>query len=205
MASGDTDVSVCSHALTLLGSSTISSFSDGTAPASVCNVLYPKVKASTLGMYKWSFSLAKSALSKLSDAPVSEYKNQFTLPTTIINNTPFKVFSNNGVGSSPITDFEIQGAVLLSDHDAIWVDFQQTVSEASMPTYFIQLLVYQMAWHLAEPVTDQIEKSEYWKTVALGSANENLRGGYFRQAANIDSRGQSNPVIADYILTDFRN
>ena len=58
-----------------------------------------------------------------------------------------------------------------------------------------------MAWHLAEPVTDQTTKSDYWRTVALGTPSENMRGGYFRQAINIDGAGQSKTVIADYLLT----
>ena len=73
-----------------------------------------------------------------------------------------------------------------------------------MPSYFVQMLVYQMAWHLAEPVTDQTTKSDYWKTVALGTPAENMRGGYFRQAINIDGAGQSKTVIADYLLTEVR-
>ena len=74
----------------------------------------------------------------------------------------------------------------------------------SMPAYFVQLLIYQMAWHLAEPVTDQTTKSEYWKTVALGTPLESLRGGYFRQATVIDGSGQSSQVLADYVLVDVR-
>ena len=36
MAEGDTDVSICSQALLLLGANQITSFADGTAPSSVC-------------------------------------------------------------------------------------------------------------------------------------------------------------------------
>ena len=56
MAEGDTDVSICSQALLLLGANQITSFADGTAPSSICSVLYPRVKAQTLGMYPWSFT-----------------------------------------------------------------------------------------------------------------------------------------------------
>ena len=75
---------------------------------------------------------------------------------------------------------------------------------AVSPNYFVQLLVYMLAWHLAEPVTDQITKAEYWRGVALGSLTENGRGGYFRQACNIDGRGKPNYAIVDFPLTDVR-
>ena len=101
-------------------------------------------------------------------------------------------------------DYEIQGAELLSQEQTIYIDYQRDVDEQSMPAYFVQLLIYQMAWHLAEPVTDQTTKSEYWKNVALGTPLESLRGGYFRQATAIDGSGQSSQVLADYVLVDVR-
>ena len=73
-----------------------------------------------------------------------------------------------------------------------------------MPSYFVTFLVYMMAWHLAEPVTDQISKAQFWKQEAVGSPLESGRGGYFRQAMNIDGAGQSSQVIADYVLVDVR-
>ena len=41
MASGDTSLSICSDALLMLGASPISSFTEGTDEANVCNSLYP--------------------------------------------------------------------------------------------------------------------------------------------------------------------
>ncbi len=61
-----------------------------------------------------------------------------------------------------------------------------------------------MAWHLAEVITDQTTKSDYWKQIALGTVAENMRGGFFRQAASIDSGGQTPSVVGDYLLTDIR-
>ena len=40
--------------------------------------------------------------------------------------------------------------------------------------------------------------------MALGSLTENGRGGYFRQACNIDGRGKPNYAIVDFPLTDVR-
>ena len=78
------------------------------------------------------------------------------------------------------------------------------VSEGVMPSYFVQLLVYMLAWHMAEPVTDQITKSDYWRKITVGTATENGRGGYLRQAMNIDGRGKPNYAIVDFPLTDVR-
>ena len=45
---------------------------------------------------------------------------------------------------------------------------------------------------------------QQWKTEALGLPSEGGRGGYFRQAVNIDSAGQTPQVISDYMLTELR-
>ena len=77
--------------------------------------------------------------------------------------------------------------------------------EYAMPSYFIQLLKYQMAWHIAEAITEQQEKSTKWQRVALGDPSENMRGGYFRVAANIDGQNQPTRVIEDFSLIAVRN
>ena len=73
-----------------------------------------------------------------------------------------------------------------------------------MPSYFVTLLAYQLAWHLAETITDQTGKVELWRGIALGTPGEGMRGGYFRQAVSIDSAGQTPGVISDYMLTELR-
>ena len=66
------------------------------------------------------------------------------------------------------------------------------------------VLKYQMAWHLAEPITDQVSKTDYWKTVALGTPGDNNRGGYMRTAMNIDGQGNTPQMIEDYSLIAVR-
>ena len=74
-----------------------------------------------------------------------------------------------------------------------------------MPQYFVQLLKYHMSWHLAMPITEQMDKAQYWQGIAVGGPNENGRGGYFRTATNIDGQSQPTRVIEDYSLIAVRN
>lgn len=209
MASGDTDVSICNKALLLLGSSSITSFSDGTPQASACSILYPDVKRTTLGMYPWSFTVSKTELNRQTATPNNEWTYQFTLPNDMLNGVPRAVRTSGSPGSAIYKNWEIAQAsdglsVLMTDSLTIFIDYQKAIGEGLMPHYFIQLLGYQMAWHLAETITDQTAKSQYWREIALGTATENQRGGYFRQAANIDAGGQTPSVVGDYLLTDIR-
>ena len=158
----------------------------------------------SLGMYPWSFSLKKVQLAESSGDPLTYWAKSFTLPSDMANGVPRKVFPSASDNAPHLTEYEIQGSELLTQETAIYVDYQATVAEGSMPSYFVTFLVYMMAWHLAEPVTDQISKAQFWKQEAVGTPLESGRGGYFRQAMNIDGAGQSSQVIADYVLVDVR-
>ena len=205
MAAGDTQVSIANQSLLLLGADTISNFTNGTAVGNACSIIYPKVKATTLGMYPWSFTLKKEQLSRLSTAPTAHFLYQFALPPDMLNSVPRTVYASSDRGAIPITDWTIQGQTLLTDREQIFVDYQQDIVEGKLPTYFVQLLVYMLAWNLAETITDQTEKGAYYKKIALSSVAENNRSGYIRRASNLDGAGKTPPVIAQYLLTEVRS
>ena len=210
MASGDTNITICNQALNLLGADTISSFTDTTNDAAtVCNNIYETVKRQTLSMYPWSFALTKQQLSRSSTTPVNEWAYQYDLPSTAISGTPLQVYNSSSTRILPVQNYEIlytsSGPTIATNEETIYIDFvTSAITEGVMPSYFVQLLVYMMAWHLAEPVTDQTTKSDYWRTIAMGTAVENGRGGYLRQAMNIDGRGRPSYAIVDFPLTDIR-
>ena len=209
MASGDTEVKICNKALLLLGAESITSFTDGSTAGNACGLIYPDVKATTLGMYAWSFTIAKKELNRDVETPNSEWTYQFTMPNDMLTGVPRAVRASSTAGSPLITTWDMGTALggysaLLTNQTTIFIDYQRSVEEGNMPSYFTQLLTYQLAWHLAEVMTDQTAKSEYWRGVALGVAIQGYRGGFFRQAVNIDSAGQTPSVIQDYLLTDVR-
>ncbi len=204
MAAGDTGVTICSDALLMLGAKAISSFNEGTDEASVCDRLYPDIRDSTLVMYPWSFNTKKIQLARLLTAPGSVWRYAYQLPGDRLAN-PRAVYNSSAIGSPVQKDWEIQGDQLLTNLTAVYIDYQYELQEFAFPKYFVQLLKYMMAWHLAEPVTEQREKAVYWQQISVGSAAENGRGGYFRTATNIDGQGQPSRVIEDYSLIAVRN
>lgn len=210
MAAGDTDVKICNKALTYLGASTITSFSDGSPAANACDQIYKEVKSLCFGMYPWSFTTKKATLVRDSHTPASEWTYQYLLPNDMVNLVPRAVRASSDPGGVlQVGNWEMAQAtggyqVLMTDLTEVHIDYQKIIAEGSMPTYFVQLLAYQLAWHLAEVITDQTTKAQYWRTVAIGTEAESGRGGYFRQAVNIDAGGQSPQVIGQYMLTDIR-
>jgi hypothetical protein len=204
MAAGDTGITICSDALIMLGAKAITSFNDGTDESSVCDRLYPDIRDSTLVMYPWTFNTKKIQLAQLLTPPGSVWKYAYQLPGDKLAN-PRAVYDTAAVGASPNKDWEIQGDQLLTNLPAVFINYQYSAGEFAWPQYFVQLMKYMMSWHLALPITEQSDRAQYWQAVAVGAPAENGRGGYFRQAMNID--GQHNPVrvIEDYSLVAVRN
>jgi hypothetical protein len=203
MAAGDTALSICSDALLMLGAKPISSFNEGTDEASVANRLYPDIRNQTLVMYPWSFSFKKLKLARLITTPTNEFKYEYQLPGDRLS-APRAVYDTSATNIPPVKDYRIMGDKLLCDYEEVWIDYQYSVPEFAMPTYFVQFLKYMMAWHLALPITDQTEKAQYWQGVAVGGPAENGRGGSLRQAMNIDGQGQPTNAINDFSLIAVR-
>ena len=203
MAAGDTGVSICSDALILLGAKPISSFNDGTDEANACDRLYSDVRDSTLMMYPWSLSYKKIQLSRLITTPTTEWAYEYQLPGDRLGN-PRAVYTTNSRNAYPLKEWEIQGDKLLTNELTIYIDYPYQTPEFAMPQYFVQLLKYMMAWHLAYTITEQETKAAYWQGVAVGGPVENGRGGYFRQAANMDAQGQPPQQINDFSLIAAR-
>lgn len=203
MAAGDTGVSICSDALILLGAKAISSFNDGTDEANACDRLYPDIRDSTLVMYPWKFSLKKVQLAQLITAPNSAWKYAYQLPGDRLA-YPRAVRETASPGAPLYKEWEIQGDQLLTNISTVFIDYQYSAPEYAWPQYFVQLMKYMLAWHLAEPITEQREKSAYWQGVATGAPAENGRGGYFRQAMQIDGANSPNQVFEDWTLVAVR-
>ena len=204
MASGDTKLSICSDALIMLGASPLSSFSEGTDAAQICDRLYDDLKKSLVASYPWSWSFKKVPLARLTSTPANEWKYEYALPGDTLAGVR-AVFNTNATGVQPIQyGWEIMGDKLQTSEEVILVDYQFSPGEAVLPSYFVQLLKYAMAAEIAETVTDQITKAQYYEQKAYGTPQENRRGGYFRVAANIDGANNSMEAFQDFTLISVR-
>lgn len=205
MAAGDTDVSICSDALVMLGASVISSFSEGTPAALACSRLYPDLRDTLLSRYPWSWSVRKVQVSRLSTPPINEWKYAYQLPGDMLTGV-LAVFDSSSDSARPVNyGWEIYGSQLYTNLETVYIDYQETVSESLMPPYFVRLLRMAMSAELALVITDQQSKMEYFRGITFGSPGENGRGGLFREAVNIDSRGQLTKTIDDHSLVQVRD
>lgn len=199
-----TDIDICSQALILLAEPTISSFEDDDSDAAtICAVLYPTFKKGILTSYKWRITMRKRQLSRLSEAPLNEWKYAYQLPSDLMSLKA--VMTSLEVGAPETTDYEVFGRELHTDQEIIVVEYQIEVDEPQWPPYLEQLAVFAFAALIATPVTDQTSAAEKWQVMAYGSPGERRQGGYFATAKAIDAQGQPAQVIDNYTLVEVRN
>lgn len=204
MAAGDTSLSICSDALIMLGAQPISSFTEGSDAAQACDRLYPDLRDSLLSRYPWSWSYQKTQLARLATAPISEWDYAYQLPGDMLSGVRALFNTADTFGMPLRYGWEIYGDQVYTNEEAVYIDYQSSVNESKMPYYFVHLLRHAMAGELGMVITDQISKADYFRSLAFGTPGENGRGGLFREAMNIDSRGQLPQVIEDYSLIDVR-
>ena len=199
MAAGDSKLTICNDALLMLGASEMTSFNEGTDSAKICDRLYDDLKKYILSIYPWSFAKVKVQLARTTDTPVTEWKYVYALPADIIG-TPKAVFTTATAGGKPETEFElyyVDQPRLLTDHETVYVDYVADIDESRFPEYFIYMLRHALAADIAEPLTDQITKADFFRALAFGSPAENGRGGLFRQACQADAQGQRAQTIGN--------
>ena len=199
-----TDTEICTRALVRLGSGGIDSLTDGSDKAVACNAIYTSILENELGSFPWRFGMKKQQLNRLVDTPVNEWRYAYQLPTDRIG-APWAVFASNGIGASPIKQFEIFSDKLYTDHQLIYCDYPYKVTENMFPAYFTEFFVLALAAALAIPITDQANLASHYEEKAYGRPHENGLGGQLARARNADQAQQPPQMMESFELIEARH
>lgn len=201
------DVEICSRALLRLGDSAISSFLEGsTGP--LCSEIFPELKLRVLTSHPWRFNTIKSLLLvRTLIEPPTQYRYAYQLPTDMLNNLPRTVWNSplNQGGSTPFTGFDIFEDKILTSAEQILIDYSIDKITDLFPNHITNLTIYAMMAEIALPVTDQQNTADAAEIRAWGVPQERGKGGYFREAARIDSQGHPSQSIKNFSLTAVRH
>ena len=74
-------VDICNEAMDLLGAATITSLTENSKEARLCNRRYETVRDHVLRAHPWNCAITRKTLAKDTDAPAFGFNSQFTLPT----------------------------------------------------------------------------------------------------------------------------
>ncbi len=197
------DAGICSSALALLGSESISDLSDETEVAEICAQVYGPARDAMISEYPWRFSIEKAQLNRLVATPENEWNFAFQLPSTI-QGGPHAVFEVGTQGAPVVKNWELFGNKIFTNYNTLWIDFRVTPDEVKWPGYFVQLMVFEMAWMIAVAVTEDEDKAVFWRKHTRGDAEEGGKGGYYRTATQADAFGNTGSAIEDWELIRAR-
>lgn len=130
-------VTICSNALSLLGESPILSLLDSTQRARQCNNHYAIARDATLMAHPWNFAKLSRTLVQGSTAPTIKYSAAFTLPSDYLRMV--EVLPR-------LTDYEVMGADLQTNENAIDIIYIQRVTDVSRYSpMFVEALEHKIA------------------------------------------------------------
>jgi hypothetical protein len=184
------DLDLCSQALVRLGAAPISSFSEGSAEATVAQRLYALVRDGLVSAHPWSFSIGQAALDQPVPADSQDHAWRHPLPADCL-----RVISAGAHRAGRGLDYRVQGSGLLADQPAITLTYQRRVPESDYPPFFAAALVARLAAEFCLPVTESASRAE----VLRKAADLELR-----QARLIDSQQSTPRRFEDFTLIEAR-
>ncbi|MCS5590730.1 MAG: hypothetical protein NZ824_12270 [Candidatus Thioglobus sp.] len=154
-----TEVSICSNALRKLGDDPITSLSENSERARLCNAFYASTRDAVLRAHPWNFATVRQTLNKLTSVPAFDYAAEFTLPSD-----PYcvRVLSMD----YPDYEFKIEGRKLLTDYDEAKILYIARITDtAEFDPLFTEALTARLSAELAYSITGSNTLSQQmWQT-----------------------------------------
>lgn len=141
------EVEICNAALINIGESTITSLTEDTKAARICNQRYEPLRDAVLRAAKWNFALERVELAKLTTVPVFGYSAEFQLPADFIRHA----FTDD-----ELIEYKIEGGKLLSNRDTAKILYVKKVTDPNLfDTLFIEALAARLAMDIAKVLADE--------------------------------------------------
>ena len=178
-------ISLASNALLLLGHSTIASFTEASAGATIAANLYETSYLGLLTSHRWRFATKKERLARLTATPINDYSYMFQIPSDCIH--IIKVDTRR---------YTVVGDKVYANERDLYMDYIHRVTEDMLPPYFVKMMEFFLAVQFAVPLTGDMEKGKYYSGIYL---NE------LKKAKFADSTQQPATPVLDNAYVDIRH
>ena len=187
-------VDICNSALNLLGASTISSLTEDSKNARLCNQRYENIRNRMFRSHAWNCLTKRVELAKDSTAPVVEFANQYTLPTDCLR--VLKVHTGTTDSIKDQIDYVVEGRKIKTDEGTIFLIYIATITDPNQyDTYLTEALAAAIAADLAYAITNNATLANNYQSLA----DERLR-----EARFIDATANSLGTVESNEFTDAR-
>ena len=189
-----TEVSICSNALRQLGDDPITSLTDDTERARLCNALYPDARDSVLRSHPFNFSITRASLTQLSATPAFGFDYQYALPTDPYCLRVLQMEFQDYIFK--VENLATEGRVLLTNEDTAKILYIARITDTALfDSLFVDTLTALLAAKLAYPVTNSVN---------LQTQMQNLYQIKLSEDRSIDGQqGIIDDLVSD-TFTDFR-
>ena len=189
-----TEVSICSNALRKLGDDPITSLTEDTERARLCNAFYNTARDSLLRLHPWNFAITRASLTRLSSTPAYGFAYQYALPTDPYCLRVLEMEYHDYIFK--IENLATEGRVLLSDESTAKILYVGRITDTTLfDSLFIDTLTAHLALKLAYPITN---------SVTLQAQMQKLYQAKLSEARSVDGQeGFIDDLVSD-TFTDFR-
>lgn len=169
-------IQICNMALTRIGAATITSLTDGTTSAKLCNTLIDDLSDRAIIQGSWTTVIYRQELAVLVTAPKYEFTYQYQLPTSP------KCLKVLDVDGDPFIEYKVEGDKLLTDETEVFLRYiGRPVSTESYGPLLTEAIEVLLASYLAYPITANKEiaqalKQEYQQLIVSSLSNDGQQG-----------------------------
>jgi hypothetical protein len=150
-------VQFCNLALSRLGANRITSLTDGTAEADLCNIFFDDIADQVMSEGSWSSTIFRVELAQTTNTPSFGYANEFQLP---VDPKAIKILNIDEAVPGGI-DYRIEGDKLLSDEGTMKIRYIGRLTDTEdWDIYLGKAFISRLASELAYPLTGDTRKAE---------------------------------------------
>ena len=151
-----TEVSICANALRRLGDDPITSLTDDTERARLCNAFYSDARDAVLRSHPWNFAITRATLAQLSDTPAYGFNYQYALPTNPYCLRVLEMEYKDYIFK--VENVATHGRVLLTDEGTAKILYIARITDTNLfDAMFVDTLTAKLAVDLAYPVTNSMQ------------------------------------------------
>ena len=147
-----TNEDIANSALSKLGAEEITSLSDNTRRAKLCNRQFHKIRKKLLRSHPWNFAMKRSALTADVSTPSFEYSTNFILPADYLRGIREEYKD---------IDWKVEGQFILANQESFNLLY---ISDITDPTEFDEtfdeLFALNLAYELSYPLIQSLSLKE---------------------------------------------
>ena len=187
-------VNMCNSALNLLGASTISSLTEDTKNARLCNQRFEPIRDRVFRSHNWNCLIKRVQLAQDSTGPVVEYTYGYTLPTDCLRVLKIHNGSTDSIKSA--LDYKIEGRKVVTDETTIYLVYIALITDPNeFDSYLREAISHQLAADICYAITNNSTLANNYMT----RADERLR-----EARFIDATENALDTVEANEFTDAR-